>query len=117
MAILTKPSVSKGTVATFTLNKTELAQITSVTANTYFSNSSNWKKVKVHYISLIGNQREVVVFDATETTPSAQFLVSLKARSNFEVKHIIIEDFDGGIFKINRSELANPVSDFDISFA
>lgn len=117
MAILTKPLVSKGTAATFVLNKTELAQIASVTADAYFSDSSNWKKVRIHYISSTGNQREVVVFDATEETPTTQFLISLKARSNFEVKHIIIEDFDGGVFKITRSELANPVSDFDVIFA
>lgn len=118
MSIITKPAtILKGTPATFTLNKADLAQVPSVAADvSYFADSTNWKKVRVSYVSSTGNQSEVVLFDATEANPSGQFLASLKARSEFQIKHITIEDFDGGVFKINRSELVDPENEFDISF-
>jgi hypothetical protein len=108
MSIITKPAAVIANVpATFTLNKAELAQVPSVEADTYYSDSSNWKKVRVSYVSTMGNQREVVLFDATgeDEVVSGQFLVSLRARLQFQIKHIVIEDFDGGMFKIKASEL------------
>jgi hypothetical protein len=116
MAILTKPAVTKGAASIFTLSKTELSQVASVAANVYYSNTSNWKLVKISYHSSEGRQREVVLFDATQLTPTGQFLVSDKAKDIFEVRRIVIEDFDGGSFVINRTDLIDPETNFDISF-
>ena len=111
MAILTKPSVSKGTAATFTLNKTELSNLPTFTPGSYFSDIQNWKVIKLCYISQ-NKQREVVVFDATQQNPVAQFLVSEKANDIFQIRKIIIQDFDGGYHEIAREGLV--VEDFDV---
>lgn len=116
MPIITKPaSIEKNVAASITLNKTQLASVSSVAADSYFSNSANWKSVSIHYKSSQGNQIEVIRFDATQASPSASFLVSDKARDIFEVKKIVITDFDFGSFTVERSQL--PVADFDISFS
>jgi len=114
MAIITKPAVSKNSAATFTLNKTELALVNSVSSNAFFSIITNWKYVRLFYQSSPGNQTEIVVFDATQATPQGQFLVSDKARDQFNIQKITIEDFDGGFLEVKRVEL-NTV-DFDITF-
>jgi hypothetical protein len=113
MAIITKPgSITKGTPATFTLNKSELLAVASVQADAYFSNSSNWNRVSVIYNSNPGSQYEIVEFNATGASPTGVFSVSDKARDIFEVQSVIIIDFDGGIFTVPRSELNT--ADFDI---
>lgn len=114
MAILTKQSVIKGTAATFTLNKAELAGLPSFTPGSYFSDIQNWKVIKLCYISQ-NKQREVVVFDATQETPAAQFLVSEKASDVFEIRKIIVQDFDGGYHEIAREGLS--AGDFDVSMS
>ena len=46
MPIITKPStIEKNSPAIFTLNKSDLAQITSVLNDPYFSIQTNWKNV------------------------------------------------------------------------
>jgi hypothetical protein len=118
MAIITTSPVIaeivKGTSATFTLSKSNLAAVTSVETDLYYSDITNWKSVRIVYRSSTGNQREIVNFDATQATPQGQFLVSVKARNFFNVIKIEIEDFDGGVFTVPRSELTT--SEFDVSF-
>jgi hypothetical protein len=117
MAILTKPAVTKGAAASFTLTKADLAAVSSVAADTYYSDVSNWKLVRMMYRSVEGNQREVVLFDVSQVgaTAAGQFSVSDKARNLFEIAKIVIEDFDGGMFQVERAELADPETNFDIS--
>lgn len=115
MAILTKPSViNKNTSATFSISKSELASHPSIT-DTYFQNTSNWKSVILVYKSSIGNQNEVLIFDATLATPTSNFLVSVKARDIFQIKRIVINDFDKGYFKIERADLTTAQFDIDLS--
>lgn len=104
----------KGTAGEMQLDKTNLAALTSVTNHTYFSNISNWKKVTLYYKSTVGNQKLAIKFTATDTTPLANFLASTTARDKFEVKFIIIEDFDDGYMRVERSELV--VTEFDVCF-
>ena len=114
MSIITKPgSVEKGVSATFTLNKSELLALAYVQSDSYFNDSSNWSRVHVVFKSNPGKQYEVVEFDASQSSPQGHFLVSQKARNNFEVQHIEIFDFDGGFLQIPRSQLV--VADFDIT--
>lgn len=115
MAIITKPTIVKGTPAIITLNKSELAAHPLVSSNSYFSDSSRWKKVEIIYISSPGNQSKIVEFDATLASPTGSILFSLKARNLFEVEKLNIVDFDNGILQIPRESLV--VADFDIVMA
>lgn len=114
MSIITKPStIEKNSAASISLNKSDLALISSVVADSYFSDQNNWKNVIVYYRSSVGNQKEILKFDATLASPSTSFLVSDKARDIFEVQKIIIQDFDGGSIVIPRSELTTAEFDID----
>jgi hypothetical protein len=105
MPILTKNETpAKGQKAEFELDKSALAAVTSVAADSYFSDSSNWKSVEMTFKSNPGKQRRVVKFDASQATPLASFFASAKARDVFEIEKIVINDLDGGEFRVNRSE-------------
>ena len=116
MPILIKAAAPvKGTATLFTLDKAALAAVTSVAADAYFSDSANWKSVSLLYHSSIGNQHEVVKFEASQSSPTSKFLVSEQSRDIFEIKEIVIKDFDGGTFKVLRSELTTAEFDVDLS--
>lgn len=121
MAIITKPSILKGVAASVSLSKSELSALSVVSSDSYFSDQSNWEKVLVFYKSTIGKQIEVLSFDAAQSTPTANFLVSTHARDNFEVQKIMIMDFDSGSMSVSRSDLTaagiNVASVFDVSFS
>jgi len=113
MPILTKNETpTKGQKAEFQLDKAALAALSSVSSDIYFSDMTNWNQVELVYVSPVGRQRKVVKFDATQATPVGVFFASLKAKNDFQIQYIMINDFDGGEFKINRSELT--VAEFDI---
>jgi hypothetical protein len=114
MAIITKPTIVKGTPATISLDKAELAAHPLVSSNSYFSNMNKWRKVEIIYISSPGNQSKNVEFDATVASPTGSILCTLKARDIFEVEKLLIIDFDNGVLQIPRASL--DVLDFDISF-
>jgi len=114
MSIITKPNVSKGISAQFSLNKSELLQHPLVESDPYFSNSINWSRINVIYKSSEGSQYEIVEFDASQTTPVGSFLVSEKARNEFQVIKVKILDFDGGFLEIPRDQLDS--EEFDILF-
>ena len=114
MAILTKPTISKGQANEFDLSKSDLAAVSKVVNDSYFSDQANWSKVIVEYKSAEGNQHEMVIFDASEASPKGNFEVSEKARDSFEVQSVKIMDFDGGYLKLGRGDLT--VEDFDIAF-
>lgn len=116
MPIVSKPaSIEKNTVAVFTLDKTVLANVASVVADSYFSDMLNWSEVLIYYKSSEGNQREILKFDAIMASPTANFLVSEFARDIFEVQKIVIKDFDNGSFVVQRSELVAAEFDVDMS--
>ena len=115
MPILTKPTITKGTPATFTLDKSLLAALPSVANDTYFSNQSNWSKIVLSFKSATGSQNEVVVFDATLATPTGTFLISLRARDAFNIIKIDIYDFDNGGISIPRSALNAAEFDIDMT--
>ena len=112
MAILTKPTISKGQANEFDLSKSDLAAVSKVVNDSYFSDQTNWSKVIVEYKSAEGNQHEMVIFDASEASPKGNFEVSEKAKDSWEVQSVKIMDFDGGYLKLNRGDLT--VEDFDI---
>jgi hypothetical protein len=113
MAILTKPSIIKGQPNEIDLSKSELALLSKVVNDSYFSDQANWSKVIVEYKSAEGNQHEMMIFDATGDSPKGNFEVSEKARDSWEVQSVKIVDFDGGYLKLVRGDLT--VADFDIA--
>lgn len=116
MPIITKPAaVDKNSPAEISLDKSALANVASVLADDYFSDSDNWKEVFIYYKSSTGNQREILKFNAELASPTANFLVSDKALDIFEVQKIVIVDFDSGNITIPRSELT--VADFDVDMS
>jgi hypothetical protein len=116
MPIITKPSsIQKNSPAEISLDKSALAAVTSVAANAYYSDSANWKEVFIYYKSSVGNQREVLKFNATISSPVSTFLVSEKARDIFEVQKIVIVDFDNGSITVPRSQLT--VAEFDVDMS
>ncbi len=116
MPIITKPStIDKNSPAEISLDKAALAAVSSVMADDYFSDSDNWKEVFIYYKSSTGNQREILKFNATVSSPTADFLVSDKALDIFEVQKIVIVDFDAGSITIPRSQLTTSEFDVDMS--
>lgn len=115
MAIITKPAtLTKGTPMSFSLDKSELASLNEVSSNTYYSDTQNWQSVLVKYKSSGGNQYEVLKFDASNATPTANFNVSSRALDVFEIQTVQIIDFDGGIFTVGRGSLTT--ADLDVDF-
>ena len=108
-------AIVKGTPATFTLDKAELALNSIVAASPYYSDMANWDKVTVVYRSSVGNQSEKVVFDATQTTPTASFSASATARDIFEVVRVTIFDFDSGYISVQRVDLVTAEFDVDMT--
>lgn len=113
MAIITKPTIDKGQANEIDLSKSDLAAVSKVVNDSYFSDQANWSKVAMEYESDTGEQIEMLIFDASQESPKANFEVSEKAKDNWQVKSVIIMDFDGGFLKINRGDLT--VEEFDIT--
>lgn len=115
MAVVTKATTYflKGTPLEYTLDKAELAAITSVAGDAYFSVQTNWNQIGVKMRSTLGNQNLYIQFDASQASPVGLMSSSTTARDAFEVEHLIIYDFDGGTFKVARSNLVT--SEFDVA--
>lgn len=105
MSLLSIPSVTKGESAVVTLNKSELFSLSAVSSDSTFSVQANVKKCIVEYVSSPGNQKKVLQFDLSQSSPSASLLLSLKARDAFNIDRLILEDFDGGTLVVERSQL------------
>ena len=112
MPILTKASITKGTPAVFTLDKTELSIHAAVVADAYFSDMANWKYVSVTYKGSSSIQNKIVLFDISTNPLTALFKTSLFAEDIFLVEGVTIHDFDGGKLLLPRSAIS--FADFDI---
>lgn len=108
-------SIVKGVGSTFTLDKTALSINSVVAASPYYSDMNNWDKVTIVYKSSVGNQSEKVIFDATQTTPTAPFFASTTARDVFDVVRVTIFDFDNGFISVQRADLVTAEFDVDMT--
>jgi hypothetical protein len=107
MSILSfSPSAAKGTSSTVTLNKEELYALAPISGDAFWSQPSNIKEVSVIYGSTSGSQTKAIKFDASLASPSSSISFSQSARDQFEIKFIILKDFDDGELNIGRSELS-----------
>ena len=115
MAIITRPSsITRGNKAQFTLSKSELAANSVVSNDGYFSSSSVWSTVSLHYKSNSRDQFEEVLFNAQDANPVGDFFVSSYSAGDFLIEYITITDFDGGSLIVQRANLVT--NDFDITF-
>jgi hypothetical protein len=113
MPILNKPTFfSKGENNEVTLSKSDLAQQVS---DLYFQEPANWKQVVLFYETSEGKQRKVLVYDASQGTPAANFNISERARDEWQIKRVAFYDFDGGSLTINRDNLTLTVDEFDVT--
>lgn len=116
MSIINKPNtIQKNNPTQFTLNKSILSLVPLIASDTYFSDISNWKQVLMYYKSNSGKQKEVLRFNAELPLPIASFLISPKAKNNFEIQKIIIMDFDNGYLVLNRSDITTSQFDIDLN--
>ena len=115
MPVVTKATsyFLKGTPLQYTLTKADLAAIPSVAGDAYYSDQANWSQVGVKMRSTTGNQNLYILFPAVDVTPLGYLSSSTQALNSFEVEHMIIYDFDGGAFKVNRAELT--AAEFDVA--
>lgn len=95
-------SIAKGEVLSFALNK---ALVTAAVSDPYWSDSANISKCIVVYRSTSGRQRKRLEFDFTQESPTVAAEWSAKARNSFEIEEIVLIDFDGGSYVIQRSAL------------
>jgi len=109
-------NITKGQDNEVTLSKVNLeSTIAGIgSGDLYFEDQANWKQVKAVYLTDEGKQVNELIFDASLASPLGNFNPSSLARDTWEIKAIIIFDFDGGFLKINRGDLT--VADFDIIF-
>ena len=114
MALLTIPSITKGTAASVSLNKSDLFALAAVAADAYFSDSDNVKRCVIEFNSDPGNQRKILQFDLSQASPSASLLISSFGRDSYLLERLVLEDNDGGVLILERSELP---SGLDISLA
>jgi hypothetical protein len=117
MAIISKSSsVEKGSETEFTLNISDLLAHPNIAGDAYFSQQSNLDKVIVSYISDVGKQKEILVFENVDSgdTSTASFKVFENARDSFLVNLIILLDKQEGVLLVKRSSLTT--EDFDVTF-
>lgn len=114
MSLLILPIIEKGSSASINLNKSALFNLAPVVADSWFSNATNVKRCVVEYNSVVGNQSKQLIFDLSQTSPIDSIYFSPRARDEFRLERVILEDFQGGVLIIERSSLS---SSLDISFS
>ena len=116
MAIVTELiAPSKGVAGSLQLSKANLISESTggLSADGYFNDSANWKAVHLYYGSATGNQKITVSFDGTSgALPAADFFASSTALGTHNIDYILIEDFDGGSFRVERADLTP--AEFDV---
>lgn len=98
-------SVAKGSPQTVTLDKSALFALAAVSGDAFFSDEANVSRCIVEYNSNPGDQKEYLVFDLSQASPTAIFQVSQHARNSFLLERIVLEDFDEGTFVVERADL------------
>ena len=106
--------IQKGEEVEISLDLNQLLAHSKVSADSYFSQQSNWQKVFLNYASVPGLQKEVLTFKNVDfgRDSSSDFGVFSNARDSFFIKSLIIVDKQGGVLQLSRGDLT--VADFDI---
>lgn len=106
MAIITKPiNIYQEYENVYQLSSNELLLHPKVSVDSYFNDQLNWKTVFLVYEAPNSNQREMVEFFVSEGASTALFEVTEFSRSSYQVKALIIEDFDSGYLRLEREDI------------
>ena len=98
-------SAAKGTTTVITLDKAVLFALPSIVADLYYSSQANVQTAIVVYKSSVGKQQKDLVFDLTQTSPTAKLKFSAVARSQFDIAKITLVDFDNGYFDVATADI------------
>lgn len=106
MALLSIPSITKGTPAAIALDKSALFALSAVAADDYFSDQANVSKCIIEYKSSTGNQKKKLIFNLSDSSPTANLSISNKGgKSSFDLVKIILEDFDGDVLVLSGNQI------------
>jgi len=113
MAVVTLPSIEKGTPATITMT---LADLFALVGTPFYTDTDNLREIKVLYKSTVNSQKAVVRFtDLSGATTQGTLLLDTTADDTFQVQRVIIRDKQNGKFKVERAELNTVEFDFTAS--
>lgn len=111
MAVVTLPSIEKGTPATITLT---IAELFTLVGTPFYTDTDNLREIKILYKSTVNSQKALVRFtNLSGPTATGKLLLDVTSDDVFEVQRIVIRDKQNGKLKIERDEL-NTV-EFDIN--
>lgn len=106
MAIVTKPSnIYQEYENVYQLSVAELLLHPKISSDNYFNNQLNWKTVFLVYEAPNSNQIEMVEFYVSEAQTDGVFKVTEYSRTSYDIKALIIEDFDSGYLRLEREDL------------
>jgi hypothetical protein len=106
MAIVTRPSnIYQEYENIYQLSVSELLLHPKVSPDSYFNDQNNWKTVFLVYEAPSSNQREMVEFFISEGSSTGLFEVTEFSRPSYQVKALIIEDFDSGYLRLEREDI------------
>lgn len=111
--MLTKPSLSKGAVLSFTLNR---ANVLSLMTGDY-ADPTKVLAIILHYKSRIGSQITMIPFDGKVSSPTGTTIFPADARDNFDLSKIEIQYAMNEVKLLTRSQLSAPtLLELDLSF-
>jgi len=106
MALITKPTnIYQEYENVYQLDTAELLSHPKISPDQYFNNQNNWKTVFLVYEAPNSNQREMVEFLVSEGSSTGTFEVTEYSRLSYQVKALIIEDFDSGYIRLEREDI------------
>ena len=118
MTILSRPTITKGTPAIITLSKSDLHGISLISNHARFGNVSNMKFAVFIYENSFKQKKRIDFDMESGATINALFKTSVKLRSDFQLKDIIVMDQDGESFQMTREMLTaagmNVADEFDM---
>jgi hypothetical protein len=121
MTILSRPTITKGTPAIITLSKSDLHGISLISNHARFGDVSNMKFAVFIYENSFKQKKRIDFDMESGATINALFKTSVKLRSDFQLKDIIVIDQDGESFQMTREMLTaagmNVAEEFDMGSA
>lgn len=110
MALITyTPSPAKATSCLVELDKSILFAINSISSDAFWSDNTNIQTIVVWFKSVEGGEDKVLRMDPLQATPSASMAISATARDSFQLKAIMLLDFDDGRLILKRETLNTEV--------
>jgi hypothetical protein len=104
MAILNyNQAPAKGSTSVVTLSKADLVAVAQLAADSYWSVADNLKAATILLQSIEGREQITLIFDCTQTSPTANLTFPVHCRSSFGIKQILVEDYLKDSFVVNPS--------------